>query len=143
MSEWQFHREKIASCDVARDLTQEFSAALRHEEIDPGLSHRLLVVLSELVNNAFLHGYQGNETGTIRLSVVGEKDGVTLRVEDEGIGMADLDGEEAIAEKDGPVAAHGRGLAIVREMTDHLIVEKLSPGTSIEVHFRLGSTDTV
>lgn len=45
-------------------------------------------VLTNLVQNALLHAFEGRERGEVRITATGEGDRVVLRVRDDGIGIA-------------------------------------------------------
>ena len=47
------------------------------------------LALNELVRNAFLHGFSDSETGTIRVELRREADGIRMVVEDDGNGFPD------------------------------------------------------
>ena len=95
---------------------------------------RVELAVSELVDNAFRHGYLGRSGGTIRLRITVGQDRVIGQVEDEGSGAVQL--SEPLSPP-GPDARDGRGLYIVHQISDHVrIHNSLLGGTSVEVEFR-------
>jgi len=89
-----------ASAGVARQLVQAHTATLGSQRREDAA-----LLVSELVNNALLHGI-----GVIRLRIDVESDGVRVEVSDQG--------NVAVAPSPTPGAHGGWGLRIVNDLAD-------------------------
>jgi anti-sigma regulatory factor (Ser/Thr protein kinase) len=89
-----------ASAGIARQLVNEHTAMLRPQQREDAA-----LLVSELVNNALLHGI-----GAIRLRIDVEPDGVRVEVSDQG--------NVAVAPNPTPGAHGGWGLRIVDQLAD-------------------------
>jgi two-component sensor histidine kinase len=68
------------------------------------------MVVNELLQNAVEHGYERRPGGTVSVQLIDEGDGVTLTIQDDGIGLpADFDRERA----------ESLGLQIVQTLVEH------------------------
>lgn len=80
------------------------------------------LILSEAINNAFIHGNKGDKEKSIYVQWNLSKEILTLTVTDCGEGIA---GEDIFREvgEDNLLEESGRGLYIIRSYTDELIIE--------------------
>jgi two-component sensor histidine kinase len=68
------------------------------------------MVINELLQNAVEHGYERRPGGTVSVQLVDEGDGVTVTIQDDGVGLpADFDREQA----------ESLGLQIVQTLVEH------------------------
>jgi len=68
------------------------------------------MIINELLQNAVEHGYERRSGGTVSVQLVDEGDGVTITIQDDGVGLpADFDREQA----------ESLGLQIVRTLVEH------------------------
>ena len=68
------------------------------------------MVVNELLQNAVEHGYERRPGGTVSVQLIDEGDGVTITIQDDGIGLpADFDRERA----------ESLGLQIVQTLVEH------------------------
>lgn len=90
----------------------------------------LALLITETVTNAIKHGFPDARSGTITISVHAEGEEVTLKVQDDGLGMR-LDDEEA---------GQGIGLTLIRGFAQHLGGEidiRGAGGTELVLRFTL------
>ena len=89
--------------------------------------------VSEAVTNAIIHGYQG-EVHTITIEGELEGDLLTLRVRDEGVGIADIgQAMEPLYTTDTTGERSGMGFSFMEAFMDELEVESI-PGKGTRVH---------
>lgn len=100
--------------------------------LPPALGDRLLLAASEAVANAIEHGNGTEPARRVRLAWTPLADGGTLEVEDEGPGLARERILGAELPED-PYRTGGRGLFLIRELTDAFEVE----GPCLRLQFRL------
>ncbi|MES3020360.1 MAG: CHASE domain-containing protein [Pseudomonadota bacterium] len=93
-------RRNFDVCDVVRDTLATYAAQLRRANCEarveaPGplmldsYPGSVGQVLSNLINNALLHAFEGRSAGVIAITAHGQPDGsVTLVFSDDGVGMA-------------------------------------------------------
>lgn len=118
------------SLDTVVDLDRLYSlrAAVSAHAHDLGMDEeqlgKLLVVANELATNAIRHA-----DGTARLRLWRSDDAVYCHVTDEGPGIRDPDaaGTATVALN----ATGGRGLWIVRQLSDSVVIESSDSGLSI------------
>lgn len=77
--------ENVAFCRVA---VAAFASQLDFTLDD---LEEIKVATSEAVSNAIIHGYQNQPEGVVRVSVFMDEDGVEIRVEDRGVGIANVE----------------------------------------------------
>lgn len=97
-------------------------------------------VLINLVNNAYLHGFEGRAQGTVRISAQVRDGSVLLRVADDGVGMS----QDLMAQLFQPffstkIGRGGTGLGM--SIVDNLVKKTL--GGSLTVESTLGQGTTV
>jgi anti-sigma regulatory factor (Ser/Thr protein kinase) len=112
----------MATVPLARHLLDDW---LEHLAIDDAERADLLLVASELCSNAVRHA--SGKPGALAVRAWAEADSVVVEVEDDGAGMElshrledpDLDAEQ------------GRGLYVVRALTDDLTVQRVDERTVV------------
>lgn len=105
---------------VARSHAQQVLGSIERDTADD-----ILLVVSELVTNALLHG-----TGPITLSVAVEPDEVVVAVTDHGPESPSFGTSQVDAE-------HGRGLRIVQRLTSTWDVQRSDRSKTITAVVRL------
>lgn len=111
---------------------------LDREPWSPEDAGRLLLAASEAVSNAIEHG-SPDEHGHIEIQVVVRRDGATLIVTDEGAG-----GEPAIdtaSDPPSPTSPRGRGIPIMRSLSDSIAVSRVGRGTRVTMFFAVPGPD--
>jgi anti-sigma regulatory factor (Ser/Thr protein kinase) len=100
-----------ASVSLARHLLADW---LEHQPVDPAETADLLLVASELCSNAIRHAT--GAPGSVLLRAWTEGSAVVLEVEDDGGGSVEPGADDG--EVPDPAEEQGRGLYLVRTLTD-------------------------
>ena len=95
-------------------------------ETPANVSISLGLIVTELVINALKHAFPGDRPGTITVSYEGGRDGWTLSVSDDGIGMPD---------EDAATPGLGTGIveALAKQLQAEITVESEGAGTSVRI----------
>ena len=95
--------------------------------------------VSEAVTNAIIHGYQG-EVHTITIEGELMDDWLTLRVRDEGVGIADIgQAMEPLYTSRPELERSGMGFLFMEAFMDEVLVEsELGKGTCVTLRKRIG-----
>lgn len=110
------------------------SQRMRHEardwlaalDIDPDVRERVLVAVSEAVENACEHAYPEDTEGLVELTLWCEKDAVNVRVTDHGRWS-----DPAAPATPGSHAARGRGFVLMQRSVDSVAVRHTAQGTTV------------
>ncbi|AQS58544.1 anti-sigma F factor [Desulforamulus ferrireducens] len=96
------------------------------------------VAVSEAVGNAIVHGYGNKPNHTVRVSATIYKEGLEIRVEDTGIGIADIDLAMQPAYSTDPERM-GLGFVFMQSFSDQLQVDSTpGKGTTVTMFKRIG-----
>lgn len=90
--------------------------------------------VSEAVTNAIVHGYRGREDGMVRLSAeYGEEHVLTVRIEDEGCGIRDIEAAMQPFYSTGDGAERsGMGFCVMQTFMDEVeVASTVGKGTSV------------
>jgi PAS domain S-box-containing protein len=119
--------EKVVTADQLTDIRHQLAAWMRAATIPDDRVADIVLAVNEACANSIEHGYRGRKPGKVR--VEGENDGarVHLRVIDSGSWKA--------APADPGV--RGRGLLLIRAVSDWLEMECTPTGTTVDMSFRL------
>jgi anti-sigma regulatory factor (Ser/Thr protein kinase) len=112
----------LATVPLARHLLGDW---LEHLSLDDAERADLLLVASELVSNAVRHG--SGAPGALAMRAWADADALVVEVEDDGAGM-ELDHRPEDPDLD---AEQGRGLYVVRALTDDLTVRRIGERTVV------------
>lgn len=116
---------------AARVLTEALAA-------DDDLLQRVELPLVEAVTNAVTHASHGDPRLTVRVELSADHGQLTARVSDRGapFELPELEPDEVPdLESD-----HGRGLFLMRHLTDELIVERHDGGNRVTLRWHLHRT---
>lgn len=96
------------------------------------------VAVSEAVGNCIIHGYRNQPDQTVRVTATIYKEGLEIRVEDSGVGIADIDLAMQPAYSSDPERM-GLGFVFMQSFSDRLQVES-SPeqGTCVTMFKNIG-----
>jgi serine phosphatase RsbU (regulator of sigma subunit)/anti-sigma regulatory factor (Ser/Thr protein kinase) len=112
----------LATVPLARHLLSDW---LEHLSLDDAERADLLLVASELCSNAVRHA--SGKPGALAMRAWADGDALVVEVEDDGAGM-----ELSHRLEDPDVdAEHGRGIYVVRALTDDLTVSRLDERTVV------------
>jgi PAS domain S-box-containing protein len=119
--------EKVVTADQLTDIRHQLAAWMRAATIPDDRVADIVLAVNEACANSIEHGYRGRKPGKVR--VEGENDGarVHLRVIDSGTW------KPAPADP----GVRGRGLLLIRAVTDWLEMECTPTGTTVDMSFRL------
>ena len=121
--------------EFARVVVAVFASRLNPtlEEIDD-----IKTAVSEAVTNAVIHGYQNGE-GTIYLEVAAEENVLTVTVQDDGVGIADVEKamEPMFTTAEGERS--GMGFSFMEAFMDQVeVVSAPNKGTSVTMRKKIG-----
>ncbi len=119
--------EKASSADHLSDIRHQLATWMRAAAIPDGPVADVVLAVNEACANSIEHAYRGHKPGRVR--VEGENDGarVHLKVSDTG------------SWKTAPTdpGGRGRGLLLMRAVSDGLEMECTPSGTTVDMSFRL------
>jgi serine/threonine-protein kinase RsbW len=118
--------EFLADVDVFLEGT------LRGYGVDESLVADIAISVSELVNNAMVHGNQSADDKLVTVAITGGNGSVTITVSDEGGGFNPTDIPDPLAEEN-LLQEVGRGLFIVRSLMDKVDVTPGPKGTTVAI----------
>lgn len=117
--------ESFARIAVAAFVTQ----------LDPTMEQLtdIKTVVSEAVTNAIIHGYESRSDGVIVISAKLDQDTVYITVEDEGVGIADLQlARQPLYTSKPELERSGMGFTIIENFMDEVEVwSEVGKGTKI------------
>ena len=89
------------------------------------------IALSEAVSNSIIHGYGNHEDGVVRIIFAVQNDGLTICVEDDGVGISNI--EQAMEPAFSTKMEHmGLGFVFMQTFMDKLTVEsEIGVGTRV------------
>lgn len=102
--------------------------------VDQELADRIMLPLSEAVNNAILHGNQLHQEKSVVVAARLYEQHVRISVEDEGKGFDPNNIPDPLKEEN-LLKEGGRGIFLIREYADDLFFAK--NGSKITMHFSL------
>ncbi|WCN39748.1 anti-sigma F factor [Aneurinibacillus uraniidurans] len=92
-------------------------------------------VVSEAVTNSIIHGYEGDETGTVVIETTYTPSAIEILIEDQGIGIADLEeARQPLFTTKPELERSGMGFTIMESFMDAMEVEsEINRGTRIRL----------
>lgn len=106
------------------------------------IAREMQVAVSEAFTNAVIHAHKGNEGKKIGLSLELNKYTIAADIVDEGSGH-DIDEIKSVRLNRDPSAISGRGMGIIRRLSDQLEIRKLENGgvgVKIIKHLKIGKS---
>lgn len=94
----------------------------------------ILISVTEAVNNAMLHGNQGDEKKKVQLSSFFKNRHLIFKISDEGPGF-DLNTVPDPTSPENLMKLGGRGVFLMRELADR--IKFLNNGATVEMTFRI------
>ncbi len=92
----------------------------------------IAISVSELVNNAVVHGNKASPDGVVTVSMRREGDTVTIDVADEGTGFNPAEIDDPLKEEN-LLKEVGRGIFIVEQLMDKVDIAVSKRGTTISI----------
>ncbi len=115
-----------ARADEAARMRHEARDWLAGLELDQDARERVLMAVSEAVENAVEHAYPGEAEGTVELTLWCEKDSVNVRVTDNGTWS-----ENSAPAAQGSHASRGRGIVLMQRSVDSVAIRHTQAGTTV------------
>lgn len=100
--------------------------------------HKLMVALTEAVNNAILHGNKSDPAKTVRVICEVNERGLTIRVRDQGGGFKPESVENPLKEEN-LLRESGRGIFLMRTLMDKVEFVRTPEGMEVLLWLRLES----
>nr|WP_146808791.1 MULTISPECIES: anti-sigma F factor [Aneurinibacillus] len=102
-------------------------------------------VVSEAVTNAIIHGYEGDETGTVMIETTYTPVRIEIIVEDYGIGIANLEeARQPLFTTKPELERSGMGFTIMENFMDKMEVEtEIGRGTRIRLVKKLAKNEAL
>ncbi|GAA4862830.1 ATP-binding protein [Actinomycetospora straminea] len=122
-----------ARADESQRMRHEARDWLAGLDIDQDTRERVLIAVSEAVENAVEHAYPGGTDGTIELTLWCEADAVNVRVTDNGQWS-----DAAAPATQGSHAPRGRGFVLMQRSVDSVAVRHTSRGTTVALRQQRG-----
>src|SRR5699024_3748897 len=123
------------------------SVAAFISQLDPTIEEitEIKTVVSEAVTNAIIHGYDNDCQSYITIHCVIAENELTLTIEDEGVGIANIEeAKEALYTSRPELERSGMGFTIMESFMDQLTVDSvLGVGTCVKMKKQLTSVQTV
>jgi PAS domain S-box-containing protein len=134
------YRRPYPPLNIHRVVTADQLGELRHELADwlsaAGVSEQraadIVLAVNEAVANSIEHGYHGRKPGKIR--VKGENDGARIHVK-----ITDKGSWKPASSEPG---VRGRGLLLIRAVSDWLEMDCTTKGTAVDMGFSVGTDKT-
>ncbi len=124
---------KLPSEPSSIAMLEVFVEKLVHKyQLRPDLYGNILVSLTEAVNNAIIHGNDGDRNKLVRVQMNKDGNNITFKVSDEGRGF-DM---SHVPDPTRPENIHncgGRGVFLMRELCDD--IEFHNNGSTVEMQF--------
>ncbi|MGB2957789.1 MAG: ATP-binding protein [Bacteroidota bacterium] len=114
---------------------REVGQAVKLDEIR---LHKLMVALTEAVNNAILHGNKSNPDKSVALTCEVKEGGLSIRVRDQGGGFKPEAVENPLKEEN-LLRESGRGIFLMRTLMDKVEFVRTSEGMEVQLWLRLES----
>jgi anti-sigma regulatory factor (Ser/Thr protein kinase) len=125
--------ESEASADNLAGIRRRLAGWLRAADVPDELAADIVLVISEACTNSVEHAYRGHSVGTMLVEVEAVDGGVHARVGDSGSWKT-----PAAQPRNG-----GRGLPLIRAISDSVELHGTAAGTTLEISFRLPTAEAV
>jgi anti-sigma regulatory factor (Ser/Thr protein kinase) len=119
--------EMAAAAEQLSDLRHQFSAWMRAAAIPEETIADIVLAVNEAAANGIEHAYRGHTPGTVRIEAENDGARVHVRITDQG------SWKPAAAEP----GIRGRGLLLIRAVSDWLEMDCTPSGTIVNMSFRL------
>ena len=131
-----FEMECISTPEEIRKVEQFLEKVSKQTRLDDGTFHRLFVSATEAVNNAILHGNKSDPAKKVCVQCLVNKDSIMVRVTDEGGGFDPASVPNPLDEQN-LLKESGRGIFLIKSMTDHVEFHPTEKGTMVEMSINL------
>ena len=114
------------------DVDAFLEATLRGYGADESVIADIAISVSELVNNAMLHGNKSSPDKAVTIQISRSDGSVSIRISDQGGGF-DPDSIDDPLAKENLLKEVGRGIFIVKSLMDKVDVKATRTGTTITI----------
>ena len=114
------------------DVDSFLEATLRGFSADESVIADIAISVSELVNNAMLHGNKSSGTKSVLVEIRRDDNSVTIAVKDQGSGF-DRQGIPSPVSDENLLKEVGRGIFIVESLMDSVDITVRENGTTITI----------
>ncbi|MGA9675505.1 MAG: SpoIIE family protein phosphatase [Mycobacterium sp.] len=125
--------ESEANADNLAGVRRRLAGWLRAADVPDELAADIVLVISEACTNSVEHAYRGHSVGTMLVEVEAVGGGVQARVGDSGSWKT-----PAAQPRNG-----GRGLPLIKAISDSVELHCTAAGTTLEISFRLPPPEAV
>jgi serine/threonine-protein kinase RsbW len=108
----------------------------QHVKLDEIQLHKLMVALTEAVNNAILHGNKSNPQKTVEVTCEVKEGGLSIYVRDRGGGFKPESVESPLKEEN-LLRESGRGIFLMRTLMDKVNFTRTPDGMEVQLWLRL------
>ena len=112
------------------DVDNFLEKALREHGVDESVVADIAISVSELVNNAMMHGNKASPDKMVSVTVKLKEKTAEITVSDEGGGFVPDEIDDPLAEEN-LLKEVGRGIFIVRSLMDKVDINASESGTSV------------
>jgi serine/threonine-protein kinase RsbW len=125
MERYSFNYLSVAASESR--MLDEIADLLERLELGRKLRHKVMLVISEAFNNAYLHGNRENPEATIKIDLTVNETEITVDISDEG---KEREGLKNILNKQPatPFGENGRGIDLIRHYADSVRFERGEKG---------------
>jgi stage II sporulation protein AB (anti-sigma F factor) len=102
-------------------------------------------VVSEAVTNSIIHGYEGDESGTVSIMTSYDQTAIEIIIEDNGIGIANLEeAKQPLFTTKPELERSGMGFTIMENFTDEMeVTTEIGMGTRIRLVKKLTKNEAL
>jgi serine/threonine-protein kinase RsbW len=106
-------------------------------KLDEGQFNKLLVAVTEAVNNGIIHGNKRDPAKKVVVTCIANRAALVIRVEDEGPGVDPNTLPDPLAEEN-LMRENGRGVFLMRSLMDAVEFERHAKGSAVVLTLGLG-----
>ncbi|MFA6572075.1 MAG: ATP-binding protein, partial [Bacteroidota bacterium] len=131
-----YEKELASEKKSIRCVESVLSDIKKKYKLSDDIYFNMLIAVTEAVNNAIIHGNKCDPSKIAYLTIEINGNEITVKVKDQGEGF-DI---EKIADPRDPenlLKEGGRGVFLIREITDKCCFFVSDKGTEIEMHFKI------
>jgi serine/threonine-protein kinase RsbW len=125
-----------SSQDYLVDVDAYLENYLMNLSIDRSVVADIAICVTELVINSIIHGNKSDLKKNVTITIVREKSGIKVIVEDQGSGFNPDSIENPIDDKN-LLREVGRGIFIVKSLMDNVEIQPSSSGTRVTITKKL------
>lgn len=128
-------RKVNSSKNIIRDFEDLFLSFKNIYNIKDDIYFKIMVAVTEGINNASGHGNKYNPDKVVTVELKGNSNYINCKIQDEGMGF----NPENVADPRNPenlLKDNGRGVFLMKELANEFNVTNLNDGTLVELIFK-------